>query len=254
MGDDFNARALTNDALCILYNLRLTESGLRQLVRGGQFVDSLTQVMLRGSYDSRAYAVLLLKSMFEVAEPMEMITLRTDLFHEVVQVLHDGISPQATKAALKLLIHVCPWGRSRIKAVEAGAVSVLVEKLLESSEKRICELVFMLLEMVCQSAEGRAELLRHGAGIAIVSKKILRVSQIASERSVRILHSLARFSATPAIVQEMLEIGVAAKLCLVLQVESGRKTKEKAIEILRLHRRAWRNSPCIPASLASSYP
>jgi hypothetical protein len=53
--------------------------------------------------------------MMEVADPMQMIRLETEFFVEIVQVLHDQISQQATSAALKLLIQLCPWGRNRIK-------------------------------------------------------------------------------------------------------------------------------------------
>ncbi|XP_030531868.1 E3 ubiquitin-protein ligase PUB23-like [Rhodamnia argentea] len=250
-----NIKTPSDDALCILHNLQLSEPGLKGLVaKDSEFTESLTRIMQRGPYDSRAYAVLLLKSMFEVAEPMQIITLRQEFFAEAVQVLHDQISQQATKATLKLLINLCPWGRNRTKAVKSGAVSVLIELLLNCSDKRTCELTLMLLEMLCQCAEGRSELLSHGAGIAVVSKKILRVSHVASERAVRILLSVSKFSATATVAQEMLQLGVATKLCLVLQVDCGRKIKEKAIEILKLHARVWKHSPCRPSNLLSSYP
>ncbi|XP_010038928.2 E3 ubiquitin-protein ligase PUB22 [Eucalyptus grandis] len=255
VGSLVDIKTTSDDALYILYHLQLSELGLKSLVaKDSAFTESLTRIMQRGPYESRAYGVLLLKSMFEVAEPMQIITLRQEFFAEAVQVLHDQISHQATKATLKLLINLCPWGRNRIKAVESGAVSVLIELLFDCSDRRTSELMLMLLEMLCQCAEGRSELLRHGAGIAVVSKRILRVSQMASERAVRILLSVSKFSATASVAQEMLQLGVAAKLCLVLQVDCGRKIKEKAIEILKLHARVWRHSPCIPSNLLSSHP
>lgn len=98
------------------------------------------------------------------------------------------------------------------------------------------------------------ELISHGAGLAIVSKKILRVSQVASERAVRILLSISKFCATIDVLQEMLQLGVVTKLCLVLQLDCGYKTKEKATEVLKLHAIVWKNSPCLPTYLLSSYP
>ncbi|KAF2289609.1 hypothetical protein GH714_037443 [Hevea brasiliensis] len=220
----------------------------------GDAIESLTNVLQNGNYESRAYASLLLKSVFEVADPMQLINLRTQLFVEIVQVLRDQISHQASKAALQLFVSLCPWGRNRIRAVEANAVSVLIDLLLDSTEKRACEMALIVLDLLCQCAEGRAEFLRHGAGLAVVSKKILRVSQVASEKAVRILLSVSKFSTTSSVLQEMLQIGVVAKLCLVLQVDCGSKTKEKAKEVLKLHARAWKNSACIPANLLSFYP
>ncbi|KAJ4830051.1 hypothetical protein Tsubulata_009659 [Turnera subulata] len=245
-----------DEALSLLYGLQLSESGLKNLMgrNNGEFIGTLGQVMQGGNYESRAYAVLLLKSMLEVADPMTLVHLRSDLFLQVVQVLRDHISHQASKATLHLLINACPWGRNRIKAIEANAISVLIHLLLDSSERRTCELALTVLDLLCQCAEGRAELLGHGAGLAIVSKKILRVSQVASERAVRILLSISKFSATPHVIQDMLQLGVVAKLCLVLQVDCSNKTKDKAREVLRLHAKTWKSSPCLPPNLVSSYP
>ncbi|KAF8395451.1 hypothetical protein HHK36_019397 [Tetracentron sinense] len=253
--DGFEFTRASDEALSILYYLQISEMGLKNLMnKNYQFVDSLMQVLQRGNYQSRAYATLLLKSMFEVADPIQLISLRTELFVEIVHVLRDQISYQASKAALKLLIELCPWGRNRIKAVEAGAVSILIEVLLDTTERRACEMMLVVLDLLCGCADGRAELLRHGAGLAVVSKKILRVSLLASERGVRILSSISKFSATSSVLQEMLHVGVVSKLCLVLQVECGMKTKEKTTEILRMHSRTWKNSSCIPSHLISSYP
>ncbi|TYI10693.1 hypothetical protein ES332_A09G159200v1 [Gossypium tomentosum] len=253
---EFDSIRLIDEALSILYSLQLSEASLKNLMgKNGDFILSLTRVMQRGSYESRAYAVLLLKSMAEIADPMQLINFRPQLFIELVQVLHDQISKQASKVTLQLLVSICPWGRNKIKAAEAGVVPVLIDLLLDSSsERRACEMVLTVLDAVCGCAEGRSELLKHGAGLAIVSKKILRVSQVASERAVRILLSIAKFCATSKVLQEMQQLGVVAKLCLVLQLDCGSKTKEKAREVLKLHATVWKNSPCIPTNLVSSYP
>ncbi|GFP82679.1 E3 ubiquitin-protein ligase pub23 [Phtheirospermum japonicum] len=246
-------RKACDEALSILCSLQLSESGLKAL-NNAEFVESLTLIMQFGNYESRAYATMLLKSMLEVADPSLLINLRPEFFAEFRQTLDDQISHKATKGTLKALIAACPWGRNRIKAVEAGMVPVLIDLLLDSFDKRVCEMMLVVLDLLCQCAEGRAELLKHGAGLAVVSKKILRVSQVASEKAVRILSSVSRFCANPGVLHEMLQIGVVAKLCLVVQVDCGSKTKERAREMLNLHSRAWRNSPCIPRNLISSYP
>ncbi|KAI3688033.1 hypothetical protein L1987_81739 [Smallanthus sonchifolius] len=147
-------------------------------------------------------------------------------------------------------------GRNRIRAAEAAAVPALIDILLDSNsgDKRISEMVLLALDQLCQCAEGRSELLKHGAGLAVVSKKIFRVSPVASERAVRIVHSVAKFSGNGSVVAEMLQIGVVGKLCFVLQVDCGSRMKERAMEILKMHARVWNNSSCIPRTLISSYP
>ncbi|RVW73231.1 E3 ubiquitin-protein ligase PUB22 [Vitis vinifera] len=125
---------------------------------------------------------------------------------------------------------------------------------LASSEKRACEMILTVLDQLCGCAEGRAELLKHAAGMAIVSKKILRVSHVASERAVRILYSISKFSATPSVLKRCRSWVWWRNCVWCFKWIVGAGTKEKTRDILRLHARAWKNSPCIPTNLLSSYP
>ncbi|XP_054816475.1 E3 ubiquitin-protein ligase PUB23-like [Prosopis cineraria] len=256
--DDDNERSVMSieAALEVLFHLNPSESHFKNLVssEGIQFIQSLIRILGNGNYQSRAYSTILLKSAFGVADPTQLMNVRTELFAELVRVLRDKISQQASKAALKLVVELCPWGKNRIKAVEGGVGLVLIEMLLEATERRACELILVALDQLCGCAEGRAELLKHGAGVAIVSKKILRVSQVATDRGVKILSWICRHSANARVLQEMLQVGAVCKLCLVLQVEASLKTKERAKEVLKLHSNTWRNSACIPAPLLQSYP
>lgn len=254
INSDDDSVTACDEALSALHNLLLSDADFKPLTRNREFFDSLAEVMKQGSYESRAYAVMVLRSMVEAADPLEITHLGSELFVQIVQILKDQPSKQTSRAALQILIRAGQSGRNRVKAVEAGAVGALVEILLAAPDRRVCEMALTAAELLCGCAEGRAALLGHGGGIAVVSKKILRVSQMGSERAVRILHWIAKFSGSVAVLREMLELGIVAKLCLVLQVESGSKTKEKAREILKMHSRVWRNSPCIPLNLASSFP
>jgi hypothetical protein len=256
MKNNSNSSSLSEAAIEILFHLNPSEVHIKSLINNEsiQFIESLFHVLKLGSYQSRGYATMLLKSAFEVSDPIQLISVKIALFEELMRVLIDKISQQASKAALKLIVELLPWGRNRIKAVEGGAVLVLIELLFDVSERRACELILTGLDQLCGCAEGRAELLNHGAGVAIVSKKILRVSHVASDRGVRILSSICRYSANSRVLHEMLQVGAVSKLCLVLQVDSNFKTKEKAKEILKLHAAVWKNSTCIPVPLLSSYP
>ncbi|MBA0658181.1 hypothetical protein Goklo_010412 [Gossypium klotzschianum] len=244
----------SDEALSIFYDIKVSKSCLRSIISNDEvFVAYLVQVLENGNHKSRAYATMILKDLFQVADPTQLINVKSELFAQLVRALSDDVSQQATKAALKLLVELCPWGRNRIKAVEGGAVFVLIELLLGTSETRASELALIVLGHLCGCAEGRAELLKHGAGLAIVSKKIFRVSHGASNMAVRIISSISKFSATSRVLQEMLEVGVVRKLILVVKVDSNSKRKERAREMLKLHSRVWRNPACIPCHLLSSY-
>ena len=143
---------------------------------------------------------------------------------------------------------------NRVKAVEAGAVATLVELLLDEGGRCVTELAVVAIDHLCGCAEGRSELVAHPAGLAVVSKKAMRVSLAATESAVRALHAVARHSPTPAVLQEMLAVGVVAKLMLVLQVDAGDKARLRAKEMLKAHARVWKDSPCLQAHLKASYP
>ncbi|XP_021720567.1 E3 ubiquitin-protein ligase PUB23-like [Chenopodium quinoa] len=221
------------------------------------FIDSLVGLLSSesSSNNERENAIKVMKMVYSVADPTRLGSVEHEMFALIVRVLRDKVSKEATKNALKLFVELNPWGRNRVKAVGSGAVHVLVELLLDGMlDRRISELALVVLDQLCGCAEGRADLVGHGAGLAVVSKKILRVSHVASDRAIRILSTISRYVGTAKVVGEMMEVGVVAKLCLVIQVDCSSKTKERAKEMLRLHSRVWKNSPCIPPHLISSYP
>nr|GEV46372.1 E3 ubiquitin-protein ligase PUB23-like [Tanacetum cinerariifolium] len=190
----------------------------------------------------------------QVMDPTQIAGLKSDIFDEIIRILKCNVSQQTIKASLEVVVEIIRWGRNRIKAAESGMVSVLVELLIDNSDRRVCELMLVTLEQICRCAEGREKLVEHAAGLATVSKKILRVSHIASDRAVRILCLVCRFSACLRVLQEMVEVGVVSKLCLMIQVESGERTKDRVKQILTLHSKVWKDASCIPAHLLSSYP
>ncbi|GAB4834066.1 hypothetical protein Ancab_032319 [Ancistrocladus abbreviatus] len=248
-------KPVEEEALSLLYQLQISESNLKKVFRGenGSLLEAFMRILERSyNYESRVFALELMKSMLDMADPPQLTSLKAKLFVQLVQILRDQISSKATKGALKLLIQLCPWGRNRVKAVEAGSVGTIVDLLLDCSDKRMCEMMLVVLDQLCCCAEGRAELLNHGAGLAVVSKKIFRISHLGSERAVRILYKVSKHSGTAWVAQEMVQLGVVAKLSLVLQIDCEVKTKEKAREIIKLHARAWRNSPCVPKNLVAS--
>ncbi|KAM0917215.1 hypothetical protein ACQ4PT_009648 [Festuca glaucescens] len=262
---DVLSRVLTGASACstareeavgVLASLRIPEQDLVRIVsRHGNLAASLTAVLRSSNLQSRAQAVRLVRALADVAVRAWVIGLDQELLAEVIRVVRDRVSTRATKAALHALSALCPYGRNRVKIVGAGAVPALVELLLDEPERRVCELALAVLDRLCTCAEGRAELVAHAAGVAVVGKKVLRVSEAASERAVRVLRSVVRHAATPAVLQEMAQAGVVGKLCLALRSElCGVKTKEKVHEVLKLHSRVWRSSPCLSPKFLALYP
>lgn len=204
----------------------------------------------------KTHAMMILKNVIEASSLN--LGLDPEFFQQMVETLRKNgknyISQQATKAALQVLIDACPWGRNRLKIVESGAIFELIELELSNPEKRVSELVFCLLANLCALADGRAELLKHAAGIAVVTKRSLRISSATDDSALQILGLISKFSATNEVLLEMLRVGGVSKLCMVIQADCEPHLKKKAREILRAHSHVWSNSPCIQVYLLTRFP
>ncbi|XP_070044245.1 E3 ubiquitin-protein ligase PUB24-like [Nicotiana tomentosiformis] len=206
----------------------------------------------------KTHAMMVLKNVTEVSSSNLLSGLDPEFFQQMVNTLRKNgknyISQQATKAALQVLIDACPWGRNRLKIVESGAIFELIELELSNPEKRVSELVFCLLANLCVLADGRADLLKHAAGIAVVTKRTLRISSATDDSALQILGLISKFSATNEVLLEMLRVGGVSKLCMVIQADCEPHLKKKAREILRAHSHVWSNSPCIQVYLLTRFP
>ncbi|XP_052476683.1 E3 ubiquitin-protein ligase PUB24 [Gossypium raimondii] len=248
------------EALSVLFLIRIPSAEAKLLPKqNDQIIKSLiwvlgcefnTQVMVK------SHAVSALKSIIETASSVVLERLEPKFFEMIVGVLKQcttRITQQGINSALHVLLDACPWGRNRLMMVESGAVSALIELELGSPEKRTTELILGILFHLCSCADGRAEFLRHKGGIAVVTKRIMRVSPAADDRAVLILSLISKFSATSWVVHEMLEVGTVTKLCMLLQLDCATYLKEKTMEILRSHSDDWLKFPCIDKTVLTRY-
>ncbi|XVE61390.1 hypothetical protein DITRI_Ditri06bG0035700 [Diplodiscus trichospermus] len=209
-----------------------------------------TQVMIK------THAVSVLKTIIESASSSLLERLEPQFFEMIVGVLKQGsmVTQKGMNSALHVLLDACPWGRNRLMMIESGAVSALIELELGSPEKRTTELILGILFHLCSCANGRAKFLCHKGGLAVVTKRIMRVSPTADDRAVLILSLISKFSATSNLVlHEMLDVGTVTKLCMLLQADCATYSKEKAMEILRSHSNEWQKSPCMDRTLLTRY-
>ncbi|KAL9238659.1 hypothetical protein vseg_013054 [Gypsophila vaccaria] len=229
-----------------------------------ELVESITWILNENKFSdtTRNFAVLLLKDVVMVASSNLIDKLNLEFFRSIVKFLKSRgdelVVPM--KAALRILIELCPHGRNRNKIIELNAIFELVElelglPLAQTKREKVSELIFCLLAQLCSCAEGRAKFLAHSGAIAVVSNRILRVSPVVDDRAVHIMALISKCSATNEALQEMLKVGAVSKLCMVLQADCAKYLKDKVREILRMHSYVWNNSPCIQVNyLLTRYP
>ncbi|KAG8374046.1 hypothetical protein BUALT_Bualt11G0090200 [Buddleja alternifolia] len=239
------------EALSILYILRRSLVSMGPLTEDDEIIESLIWI-LAGDYNPsvKSHAAHALKSVIQKANPGLLQRLKPEFFKTITSNIRDKntktlIPQQASNALLHVLLQTCPWGRNRVAMIESGSVFSLVEVELRSPEKKTTELVLGILYHLCSCSDGRAQLLNHAAGIAVIARRILVISTTSDDRAVMIVWLLCKYSATNGVLQEMLRVGTVAKLCMVMQSNCAWRLKEKIREILKRHYDVWKDSPCV---------
>ena len=135
------------------------------------------------------------------------------------------------------------------KAVEVGAVHVLVELLANADDRHDAERILLLLKCLCKCPEGRMALSEHDLLVAAVAKTMLRVSELATELAIKVLWLVSVVAPSEKVLEDMVLTGAVAKLLGLLHVESPPTTKQKTVRMMRINGVFWRQYPCFPTDL-----
>ena len=211
---------------------------------------SFAMILQRGSAEARFHAVAIFRKLAQADYNWDKFVIQDqgfELFRSLLEnVSDDQICSKASASALELLIDILGTSkRSRPKAVEAGAVCILIE-LLPDSKPSKCEKMLLLLKLLCECAEGRQAFVEHGLGIAAISKKLLHVSSANTKITVKILWLICSYHPSERVLEEMLIVGSVNKLLALLHISNRSSTKEKVVKIFKLHGNFWRQDPCFP--------
>ncbi|GMJ13345.1 hypothetical protein like AT5G37490 [Hibiscus trionum] len=200
-----------------------------------------------GDLSRRRNAVLGLKELVNVSSSSSDNRRKVNELSEtegaieaLFKLIKDPISPTSTKAALLVVYRIITSSSTKEKQVRKLVNLGIVPLLLETSvdaERSICEKALGVLDGICNSEEGRRMACDNALSIPVLVKKILRVSDLATEFSVSILWKLCKNGETEhggSVVFEALQVGAFLKLLLILQVGCAENTKEKASEVLKM--------------------
>lgn len=159
----------------------------------------------------------------------------------LVKLIKEPISPSTTKASLLLMYRIVsnPSSSANSKVIarltEMGLVKILLEMLVDC-EKSICEKALGVLDEICSYDEGREKAYGNALTVPVLLKKLLRISDLATQFSVSILWKLCKNDKSEGgdVLVEALQLGAFQKLLLLLQIGSADRTKEKTTELLKL--------------------
>ncbi|EOA32956.1 hypothetical protein CARUB_v10016286mg [Capsella rubella] len=152
----------------------------------------------------------------------------------LVKIIKDSVSTSSTKASLMVIYRTISCN-DKIAAifVKLGLVELITEMMVNNAEKSVCERSLVVLNAICDNELCKEDVLTNALIVPLLVKKILRVSDLATQCSVSILWKLWKNNNGDRLLVEAFQVGAFEKLLVLLQVGCEEKTKERASELLR---------------------
>ncbi|XP_028781106.1 U-box domain-containing protein 8-like [Neltuma alba] len=217
---------LQEKALSMLLNLSLDDHNKVGLVAEGVIV-RVVAVLLGGSPNCRAIAATMLTSLAVVAVNKATIGAYPCAIEALVSLLRNGKGREMKEAATALYA-ICSFTDNRRRAVECGAVPILLGAA-DSGLERAVE----VLGILAKCKEGREEMESYHGCIQILARVLRNGSSRGVQYALLALNSLCRTSERmrlEAVKEGILEIGLAL---LDDDSEKVRRNSSNLIQVLR---------------------
>ncbi|KAK8567419.1 hypothetical protein V6N12_006009 [Hibiscus sabdariffa] len=202
-----------------------------------------------GDLSRRRNAVLALKelvsSMEDQRKTLNLLSEIEDAIEALFKLIKNPICSTSTKASLTIIYHMITSysfttssstsQKQVTKLVNLGIVPLLLETLVDT-ERSTCEKALGVLDGIVENQQGRELAYNNALTMPVLVKKILRVSNTATEFSVSILYNLCKNEQREdgGVLVEALRVGAFQKLLLLLQLGCVEKTKERVSELLKM--------------------
>ncbi|KAI7734774.1 hypothetical protein M8C21_010465 [Ambrosia artemisiifolia] len=235
-----NSSELTHELLSILSVLPFSESECFFISSGIDRVSYLIFLLSHSSIDVRVNTAALIEIVIAGTSSSELraeISSYDEIFDGVIGILDYPLSyPRALKVGIKALFALCIVKQHRHKAVEAGAVEALIDRLPDF-EKCDAERALATIELLCRIPEGCAAFASHALTVPLLVKVILKISDRATEYAAGALLSLC--SAVERLQDQAVDAGVLTQLLLLVQSDCTERAKRKAQTLLKLLKNSW---------------
>ncbi|MFS7998301.1 putative U box domain, armadillo-like helical, Zinc finger, RING/FYVE/PHD-type [Helianthus anomalus] len=240
MSLSLNSPELNLEALAVLSSFPLTESECVLISSDPDRISYIISLLSHPSIDVRVNSASLFENVIvgtRSPEKRAEISNQNEVFEKVIGILNYPVTcSRAMKVGIKALFALCLVKQHRHKAVEAGAVEAVIDRLSDF-EKCDAERALATVELLCRIPEGCAAFAAHALTVPLLVKIILKVSDRATEYATGALLSLC--SASERLQNEAVAVGVLTQLLLVVQSDCTARAKRKAQMLLKLLRDSW---------------
>ncbi|ERN08695.1 U-box domain-containing protein 26 [Amborella trichopoda] len=234
--DPQNSDDLVQEAISLI--ALAPEPYCASVVSNSNHLSRLSVLLVHASLDVRANTAAIVEAALSSGRESRAIIGATDgLIPALVNLLREPLAhPRALKLAVKSLFSLCLAKPNRELAIEAGAASALVERLVDL-DRCDAERALATIELLCRTPAGCAAFEAHALAVPLLVKMILKVSDRATESAAGAL--LAVCATSEATQKEAVTVGVVTQLLLLVQSECTARAKRKAQLLLKLLRDAW---------------
>ncbi|GKV01592.1 hypothetical protein SLEP1_g14138 [Rubroshorea leprosula] len=235
-----DASELSLESLALLVMFQLTESECASIASQPERVGYLSNLLFHSSIEVRVNSAALIEIVVAGTKSSDLraeISNVDEIFEGVTDILRNLNSyPPALKISIRALFALCLMKPTRQKAVSAGAAETLVDRLADL-DKCDAERALATIELLCRIPTGCAALAAHALTVPLLVKKILKISDRATEYAAGALLSLC--SASEQSQREAVGAGVLTQLLLLVQSDCTERAKRKAQMLLKQLRDSW---------------
>ncbi|TVU28061.1 hypothetical protein EJB05_19569, partial [Eragrostis curvula] len=250
-GGDFSAFTVCEEAAAVLAVLPLSDPASVGFVLAPECMRPVMALLQRGGAEARLHAMDILTKISNAGASDWIAGVDVDdVVKSLLELLSDEGPTRLSSRALDVLLAVVELSQcGPAKAVEVGAVHVLVELLADADDRRDAERILLLLKRLCKCPEGRLAFADHGLSVAAVAKTMMRVSELATQLAVKVLWLVSVVAPSEKVLEDMVLTGAVAKLLGLLHVEIPPATKQKTVRMVRINGGFWRQYSCFPTDL-----
>ncbi|KZV54486.1 U-box domain-containing protein 27-like [Dorcoceras hygrometricum] len=161
-----------------------------------------------------------------------------EMYFELLRLIVDSNwNTNALEASLNILSRFVVYKKNISNMVRAGLVKALTKALSEPElSPPLTEKVLKLLEIASSCREGRNEICGNELCVQAILKKVLKVSNTATELAVTLLWSLCCFSGDKRVAVVVAESSGVAKILLLLQSNCSPNIRRMCGDLLKMFR------------------
>ncbi|CAA2956897.1 U-box domain-containing 27-like [Olea europaea subsp. europaea] len=167
-----------------------------------------------------------------------LISEDDQIYSELLRLISSlDYNPDAMDSSLSCLIYLALAKQNRAKIVRNGGVGVLAKALSESElSVPSTEKLLKLVEMVSTCKEGRVEICRNEICVEAIVKKVLKVSNVATEHAVTILWSLCCLFGDKKAQECVTKSNGMAKILVLMQSNCSGAVRQMSSDLLKIFR------------------